>query len=242
MEPSGENAPYCPPSAIVVTFGTPASIAGGQIMGRGREFLDRIYALEEESEVRSFYDDAARQYDEILLSEIGYISPNICAHAIAPYLPDRESSLIDLGCGTGLAGKALSILGYENIDGVDFSTEMLAVAKARNCYSKLEIADLNAVLDIPSDNYAAAVSVGVFGQHVLPAALDECIRIVEPGGLVCFSVNERAFDDYGFRAKVEALNAEGSATTLSLSKEAYHVNEKIDGWVCLLRIKRYASP
>lgn len=204
-------------------------------MGKGRKFLDRIYALEEDGDVRSFYDDAAGHYDEVLLSEIGYVSPTICAHAIAPYLPDKESALIDLGCGTGLAGEALSALGYRHIDGVDFSTEMLAVAKARNCYSKLEIADLNAALDISSAGYAAAVSVGVLGQHVLPAALDETVRIVEPGGLVCFSVNERAFDDYGFREKIDALVTDGSATTLSLTKEAYHVNENIDGWVCLLR-------
>jgi predicted TPR repeat methyltransferase len=205
-------------------------------MSKGREFLDRIYALEEDGDVRSFYDDAARRYDDILLSDIGYVSPTICARAVAATLPDREAVLIDLGCGTGLAGEALSSLGFRNIDGVDFSTEMLAVAQTRNCYSKLGIADLNADLDIPDGRYAAAVSVGVFGQHVLPAALDEAIRIVEPGGLVCFSVNERAFDDYGFRDKVEALNAEGGARTLSLRKEPYHVNENIDGWVCLLRV------
>jgi len=84
------------------------------------------------------------------------------------------------------------------------------------------------------------VSVGVFGQHVQTDALDEAIRIVEPGGIFCFSVNERGFDDYGFRAKVDALAAENRATCLSLTKEPYHVNENIDGWVCLLRIG--ASP
>jgi predicted TPR repeat methyltransferase len=117
-------------------------------MSKGREFLDRIYALEEDGDVRSFYDDAARRYDDILLSDIGYVSPTICARAVAATLPDREAVLIDLGCGTGLAGEALSSLGFRNIDGVDFSTEMLAVAQTRNCYSKLGIADLNADLDI----------------------------------------------------------------------------------------------
>lgn len=205
-------------------------------MSKGREFLDRIYALEEDGDVQSFYDDAASHYDQILLSEIGYVSPTVCANALAPHLPDKNAALIDLGCGTGLAGAALAALGYTNIDGVDFSTEMLAVARSRDCYSKLEIADLNAVLDIPSARYAAAISVGVFGQHVLPAALDESVRVVEPGGLMCFSVNERAFDGYGFRDKVEALNAAGRVTTLSLRKEAYHVKENIDGWVCVLRV------
>ena len=205
-------------------------------MSNGREFLEKIYALDDDGDVRSFYDDAAGRYDEILLSQIGYVSPTICAQAIAPHLPDKDAALMDLGCGTGLAGEALSALGYTNIDGVDFSAEMLAVAKARNCYSKLALADLNADIDIPSRRYAAAISVGVLGQHVLPAALDEMIRIVEAGGLMCFSVNDRAFDNYGFRDKVDALSAEGTVSCVSLTKEAYHVNENIDGWVCLLRI------
>lgn len=210
-------------------------------MSKGREFLEKIYALEEDGDVRAFYDEAACRYDEILLSEIGYVSHTVCAQSMAAHLCDKNAALIDLGCGTGLTGEALAALGYTHIDGVDFSGEMLSVARSRNCYSKLEIADLNAKLDIPSARYAAAISVGVFGQHVLPASLDECIRIIEAGGVLCFSVNERAFDSYGFREKVEALDAAGRVTTLSLSKEAYHVKEKIDGWVCILRVNESTS-
>lgn len=205
-------------------------------MTRGRKFLERIYALEDDGDVRSFYDDAADDYDDILLSEIGYVSPDICAHAVAPHLPDRRSPLIDLGCGTGLAGEALAALGFTHIDGIDFSSEMLAVAGNKGCYSNLALADLNAALSIPDSRYAASISVGVFGQHVLPGALEEAVRIVEPGGIVCFSVNERAFESYGFRDKVEALQAAGRVTCLSLTKEPYHVKESIDGWVCLLQV------
>ena len=127
-------------------------------MTRGRQFLDRIYALEDAGDVRSFYDDAARDYDEILLAEIGYVSPDICAHTIAPHLPDRDAPLIALGCGTGLAGEALAALGFTHIDGVDYSTQMLAVAERKSCYSSLALADLNAGLDVPDGRYAAAIS------------------------------------------------------------------------------------
>lgn len=208
----------------------------GEKKGEGREFLDRIYALEDDGDVRSFYDEAAENYDEILIAQVGYVSPAVCARTMAQFLADRNTPLLDLGCGTGLGGEALAALGYDRIDGVDFSTEMLAVARARGCYRRLSVADLNAGTDIPAHSYAAAVSVGVFGQHVQADALDEAIRIVEPGGVFCFSVNERAFDGYGFRAKVDALTAENRATCLSLSKEPYHSNENIDGWVCVLRI------
>lgn len=209
-------------------------------MGRGRKFLERIYGLDDEAEVRAFYDEAAGTYDEILLEDVGYVSPTICAEALAAHLPDRSARIVDLGCGTGLAGAALSALGYENIDGIDFSREMLAVADSRGCYRKLAAGDLNSGLDIADGAYAAAVSVGVLGQHVLPAALDEYVRLVEPGGIVCFSVNERAFEGYGFRDKVEALVAAGTAARISLTKEPYHVNERIDGWMCLMGVTKGA--
>jgi predicted TPR repeat methyltransferase len=205
-------------------------------MTKGRDFLERIYSLEDNNDVRKFYDEAAGQYDDILLSEIGYVSPTLCVEAITSYLPGRQSSLIDLGCGTGLAGAALAALGYAHIDGVDFSTQMLAVAASRKCYSKLAHADLNADLDFPDQCYAAAICVGVLGQHVLPAALDEAVRIVAANGILCFSVNERAFESGGFRDKIEALGVEGKAACLSLSKKPYHVKENIDGWICVLRV------
>lgn len=205
-------------------------------MGRGRDFLERIYALDDAGDVRSFYDEAARQYDQILVSEIGYVSPSVCAAALAAHLPDKRTRIVDLGCGTGLAGDALSALGYTHIDGVDFSTEMLAVAGTRGCYADLAIGDLNAGLDIADGAYGAAVSVGVLGQHVPPRALEEIVRVVSPGGVVCFSVNERAFETYGFRDKVDEMAGAGRVDRLSLTRENYHVNEKIEGWVCVIRV------
>ena len=78
-------------------------------MGKGREFLESIYALDDDGDVRSFYDEAAGDYDEILLAQVGYASPTVCAHIMARFLSDREAALIDLGCGTGLAGEALAV-------------------------------------------------------------------------------------------------------------------------------------
>ena len=68
-----------------------------------------------------------------------------------------------------------------------------------------------------------------------PHALDEILRIVAPGGGVCFSINERAFDSCGFRDRVEELHEQDAARCLSLTREPYHVNEGIEGWVCVLQ-------
>lgn len=204
-------------------------------MSRSREYLEAIYALERSEEVREFYDRTALEYDDILLGEAGYVSPGVCARLFAAHFPRREAPVVDLGCGTGLLGAELAKLGYSRIDGVDFSREMLAAAARRGCYASLVAGDLNRGLDVASEAYAAAVSAGVLGQHVGPGAVDEALRLVERGGVVCFSVNERAFDTHGFREKVEALQTRGAVQCLSLTKEHYHLNEGIEGWVCLLR-------
>jgi len=204
-------------------------------VSRGRRYLEEIYALDNPEDVRAFYDRTAGDYEEILLHDAGYVSPVVCARLFARFFPHRDAVVVDLGCGTGLLGAELAKLGYARIDGIDFSPEMLAVAAQRGCYARLAVGDLNRGLDLPTESYAAAASAGVLGQHVGPGAIDEALRIVERGGVVCFSVNERAFESHGFRDKIESLVAEEGVECLLLSKEEYHVNEGIEGWVCLLR-------
>ena len=41
----------------------------------------------------------------------------------------RDSKIIDFGCGTGLAGEQLAIVGFKTIDGNDGSEEMLEIAR-----------------------------------------------------------------------------------------------------------------
>jgi predicted TPR repeat methyltransferase len=58
--------------------------------------------------------------------------------------------VIDIGCGTGLAGQALTGHGFTIIDGLDYSAEMLKVAAGHGIYRKLIEADLTKSLDLKS--------------------------------------------------------------------------------------------
>ena len=49
------------------------------------------------------------------------------------------------------------------------------------------------------------VGTFTFG-HVKSDALDEFVRITKPGGLICFTINEGIYEEYGFDKKIKALS------------------------------------
>ena len=48
------------------------------------------------------------------------------------------------------------------------------------------------------------VGTFTFG-HVKPQALDEFIRITKNKGLICFTINEGIYEEYGFDKKINEL-------------------------------------
>ena len=73
-------------------------------------------------------------------------------------------------------------------------------------------------LGFGSDSFSAAVSVGVFTtNHAPPEALDELVRVVEPGGWVIFSVRDDVYRDEGFEEKQASLENAGSWRRVGMS-------------------------
>lgn len=72
------------------------------------------------------YDCLALQYNSFMLEQIGYDAPEIVANYLKDYL-ESNSQVIDLGCGTGLAGIYLSkIQKINNLLGIDISSKMIS--------------------------------------------------------------------------------------------------------------------
>ena len=82
------------------------------------EFLKTCYQLTEPEAVRAFYEDKARSYDESI-EDVGYVAPQVTASLFAHYVNEADAKIIDLGCGTGLAGLALAKLGFSQLIGAD---------------------------------------------------------------------------------------------------------------------------
>jgi len=83
---------------------------------------------------------------DILFGEAGYDLPEKIPDWIIKQFGRRKNikdiKVLDLCCGTGLVGQALSQAGFENIHGVDFSKN-IKIAEERGFYTKLISGNIN---------------------------------------------------------------------------------------------------
>jgi SAM-dependent methyltransferase len=134
----------------------------------------------------------------------------VIAAWVARHVPKGEGPLLDAGCGTGLSGPYLQALGYDDIEGLDFSEEMLELARARGGHSALTQAALGGPLPWADRHFAAVFSTGVFtAGHAPASSLDELVRITRPGGFVIFTVRDVVLEAGGFQDKFTELVTTG---------------------------------
>jgi predicted TPR repeat methyltransferase len=205
-----------------------------------QELLARAYDLHDEAETKALYRDWAETYDGTMLEGLGYLTPERTATLLAENLADRQTPILDVGCGTGLAGAELASAGFETIDALDYSPEMLAVAGRRNIYRQLIEADLNQPLDIAASSYGALISTGTFTHaHVDADCLDELFRVLKPGGLFACTVHKDVWESAGFDAKIGQLDCAGMLETLSSQPGPYFADSSgPDGYYLLWRRSR----
>lgn len=171
--------------------------------------LDMVYAAATEAELATAYAAWANGYD-METAALGYCLPFVIAAWVARYVAKGDGPLLDAGCGTGLSGPYLEALGYDDIEGLDLSDEMLGLARARGGYRALTRAALGGSLPWADGHFAAVFSTGVFtAGHAPASSLDELVRITRPGGFVIFTVRDVVLEAGGFQEKFAELAAAG---------------------------------
>jgi predicted TPR repeat methyltransferase len=164
-----------------------------------RRALDLVYSASSQAELHDAYSLWANEYDRET-AELGYGLPFLIGAWVARYVPRGDGPILDAGCGTGLSGPYLKALGYDNIEGLDMSAEMLRLARGRDAYRVLKQADLGGRLPWPDGHFSAFLSTGVFTDGHAPASsLDELGRITQPGGHAIFTVRDTVLETGGFR-------------------------------------------
>ena len=200
------------------------------------EFVDAAYHLDDEASMVDFYRKWAADYDHQMLDELGYTSPTKIAQQLTQYLPDTQSTVFDIGCGTGLTCTFLAEKGYTNLDGIDLSPDMVRVASERGIYRELLVGDVNQVLERNDESYDAVISSRTFTHgHVGPEPLDEIFRILKPNGILACTIHQDLWTSMGFEEKLAELNAMGIASPVSCEMDSYYKDRDPEGWFCVYR-------
>lgn len=200
------------------------------------------HRLNGEKEVlRDFYDEWAEGYVETACGE-EYVGHWVCAklldvvaHALVTPGRPHSARILDAGCGTGLVGEQLAVIGYGDIDGVDLSAGMIEQARKTNAYGRLTAnVDLNVRnVAIADDHYDLVVCCGVFiDGHVAVTALDELLRVARSPGYLIVSTRQSYLDHEPFVEHVERLAVNGKVSVVMRIERGNYINvDTTDYWV-----------
>ena len=180
-------------------------------------------------EVAGRYDEWAQSYDDDLASW-SYQAPTVVAETVVSRHPAVGSAL-DVGCGTGLVGRALRARGFPGeILGLDISQASLEIARRSGAYDSLEHADLQQRLALEDDSVDAVLCVGV--MTYLPeveAVWREFARVARSGGLVVATQREDLWHSRSCPAVVDRLRDEGVWTPLQITGPATYLPDGYGG-------------
>ena len=196
-----------------------------------------IYKLKTTEEIMKYYDEwgADNKYDKDMV-EWDYTGPKETVDTFKKYANNKEIKIYDAGCGTGLVGVELKKNGYTNFDGVDLSQKLLDLVP-NGLYKNLSKADLNKPLNINDNEYDAALCVGTFTfGHVKPPALEVFIRITKNKGLLCFTINEGIYEEYGFDKKIKELTEKNLWKKKEFFKSNYISSKDVNAWLGLYEV------
>jgi predicted TPR repeat methyltransferase len=198
--------------------------------------------------IADLFDTYAPKFDQHLVEVLAYRVPKSLAAMLAGLgvTADRSARVVDLGCGTGLAGVELREHARVLI-GSDLSPRMIARARERGIYDELHVEDLGATLARERDvDLIIAADVFIY-VGVLEATFAGCASALRAGGRLAFSVERSDTQDVVLQTSLRYSHSDayirGLASTHGFSVEKAestvvrldHENQPIDGVLYVLR-------
>ncbi len=148
--------------------------------------------------VQALYDQYADKFETHLQHRLQYGAPG---HIVATLIARGEShfsTVLDLGCGTGLMAAALvEKMTVDSLEGVDLSAKMLKIAESKEIYHHLHHASILPFLEQFDDDgcvekgrrwqLICAADVLIY-LGVLERWFDQMHRRLHPGGYLAFTI------------------------------------------------------
>jgi predicted TPR repeat methyltransferase len=171
--------------------------------------------------IQQLFDDYAGRFDQHLEGMLAYRTPQRVAELLLERWPQRDFSLLDLGCGTGLLGKYLGKIQGAFV-GVDLSRNMLEQAVKLKVYTRLRLNELVAEMrEIAPHSFDAVTGCDVFiyiGD--LSETLAGCHKVLKPGGALVFTCETAQEDEAPFVLRASKRYAHARSTIAALCRDA----------------------
>ena len=111
--------------------------------------------------IRRLFDGFADRFERTLVDQLAYATPRRLAEFIRERVGEGFTTVLDLGCGTGLMAVELAADG-RCIDGIDLSPRMLEAARAKGLYDRLDEAEVLDFLCNSEQRWELIVAADVF--------------------------------------------------------------------------------
>ncbi len=192
------------------------------------------------------FDHYASHYDQHLTKMLHYDVPAILLKKIElEYAPAPASlRILDLGCGTGLAGEQFKQYASKLI-GIDIADKMITIARSKNIYDQLITGDIEStIVDFVNINLIIAADVFTYIGD-LDLIFSRVFNALIKNGLFVFSV-ERCFDqDFILQPSIRYMHSKNYLQELAL-RHGFTIkildnailrqqqNKPVEGYVVLL--------
>ena len=170
----------------------------------GKKWLDIVYNEKSSIKLKQHYKLWADDYDRDLV-DWGYAYPSQLKKVMSQDIKvKKDSKILDAGCGTGLVAQVLSDMNFKNLVGLDYSIDMLKIAKNKKIYKRLIQESLNKKTSLRSNQFDIVLCTGVLTSgHVGAKAINELIRVTKNKGYLILSIAESIYEKLGFKDEIE---------------------------------------
>ena len=178
------------------------------LSGRPLERAEKIY-------IKNLFNGYAENFEEHLEKTLNYRTPHLLKKILEKDGPQIYSSVLDLGCGTGLMGKELKRKTHTLI-GVDLSPQMLVKARQKGIYDELIEEDLLAYLSQTRATFDLIVASDTFPYFgPLDKIFQNISKVLSPAGTLLFST-EKGDEDWSLQKEGRFRHSQKYLEKLSL--------------------------
>ena len=170
---------------------------------------------------RTLFEAYADRFERHVTEDLGYAVPRLLAALLRRVAGPacRFSNALDMGCGTGLSGRAFRPF-CDRLVGIDVAPAMIAKAGEAGVYDSLSSAEALAFLAKTDEVYELIVATDVF---IYVGALEETFaavaRRLAPRGYFLFSVEKSETEDIVLRDSGRYAHADAYLDRLAVEHD-----------------------